>query len=162
MIWKLEWKWGKKTRSRLHLYNFGTSLLLQVCNTLFVTFHRTRHAHLSNESNYKSSKKKILRHVMVWEETLRKSPKNTFQSQEDKLKKNSKNIKFGQTCTASTERTPFSHAFRTSKMAAGVLRQISCHFTWLSRQINVRGNVTCLRNQVIIKSLPYQIHYIVF
>lgn len=34
----------------------------------------------------------------------------------------------GPTCTASTESTPFSQAFRISKMAAGVLRQISCHF----------------------------------
>lgn len=49
-----------------------------------------------------------------------------------------KNQMVGRTCTASTDRTPFSQAFRTSKMAAGVLRQISCHFTWLSEHISVR------------------------
>lgn len=45
-----------------------------------------------------------------------------------------KNCEVGQTCTASTERTPFSQAFRTSSMAAGMLRQISCHFTCLSHK----------------------------
>lgn len=61
--------------------------------------------------------------------TVRKCHNNIFQLPEDKEKKNGKNIKVEQTWTASTERTPFSHAFRTSKIAAGVLRQISCHFT---------------------------------
>lgn len=128
----------------------ATPYMLQVLYTLLsVIFHRIHHAHSSNESNYKSRVEKILRHAMVREvtgtawgshEQLTEISSEYFQSQEKNVKKTSKNIKVGQTCTASTERTPFSHAFRTSKMAAGVLRQISCHFTWLSQQINVRGS----------------------
>lgn len=74
----------------------------------------------------------------------------------------------GRTCTASTERTPFSQAFSTSRMAAGMLRQISCHFTWLSHHTHVKmrsiwwrtystTQTTMKRNIIIFKNKKCQV-----
>lgn len=125
MMCKLDWK-EEIMGSRPDIHNFGTSSLLQVINTLlFVIF--------STESNYSRRKGNLLSSAVVREATSYEPSKRILKS--FPVKGKMKETKVWRTCTASTDRTPFSHAFRTSRMAAGVLKQISCHFTWLAEQI---------------------------
>lgn len=89
-----------------------------------------------SESRHRGANEKILTQSGVGQchETVRVSHERLTESltrfpATERRQRSGRSLCLGRTCTASTERTPFSQAFSTSRMAAGMLRQISCHFT---------------------------------